>query len=121
MPPPISSGELNSLHILHVFGVMVLLGTVFYACAGAPESRKKLLMWSGIASLLVLLTGGRLWGVLKPTFPQQGWLVVKLVCWLGLSGLGGLAYRRREKACLWLALALVLAVTALAMVYVRPF
>jgi hypothetical protein len=78
-------------------------------------------MWSGIASLLVVVTGGRLWIILKPTLQQEGWLVVKLVCWLGLSALGGLAYRRRERACLWLTLALVLTLTALAMVYVRPF
>jgi hypothetical protein len=121
MPTPISSGELNSLHILHVFGVLVLLGTVFYACAGAPETRKKLLMWSGIASLVVLLTGGRLWMVLKPTFQQQGWLVVKLVCWLGLSAFGGFAYRWRDRACLWLSLSLILTLVALVMVFVRPF
>ncbi len=121
MPSSIPSSELTSLLITHVFGVLVLLGTVFYASAGAPESRKKVLMWSGIASLLVLLTGGRLWMVLKPTFVQQGWLVVKLVCWLGLSAFGGFAYRWRDRACLWLSLSLVLALVALVMVFVRPF
>ncbi|MEI6862422.1 MAG: hypothetical protein WCL04_09245 [Verrucomicrobiota bacterium] len=113
--------ELNGLVILHLFAMLVLVGTTFYACAGAPETRRKVLMWSGIASLLVLLTGGRMWMVLKPTFQQQGWLVVKLVCWLGLSAFAGLAYRRREKACLWIALTLALALTAIAMVRVKPF
>ena len=119
--PSINAHELNALIILHIFAVIVLVGTVFYACAGALETRKKVLMWNGIASLVVLLTGGRLWMVLKPTFQQQGWLVVKFVCWLGVSALAGFAYRRREKAGLWMVLALVLALTAVAMVRVKPF
>jgi hypothetical protein len=111
--------ELNSLHILHVLSAMGLLGTTFYACAGAPETRKKVLMWSGIASLLVVLTGIRLWQGLYHF--SGGWAWVKLVCWLGLSALGGIAYRRREKAGTWIILALALTAIALAMVYVRPF
>ncbi len=115
----LSPHEYNSLRILHVLSVIGLVGTVFYACAGAPETRKKVLMWSGIASLLALLTGFRLWqGAYGLT---GGWAVVKLVCWLGLSAFAGLAYRRRAQAGLWLKLTLVLTATALAMVYVKPF
>jgi hypothetical protein len=117
----INPHEINGLVILHLFAVLVLIGTTFYACAGAPETRKKVLMWSGIATLVVLLTGMRMWMVLKPTFVQQGWLVVKLVCWLGISAFAGLGYRRREKAALWITLTLVLALTAIAMVRVKPF
>jgi len=111
--------ELTSLHLLHVFSAIALVATTFYACAGAPETRKKVLMWSGIASLVVLLTGIRMWQGLYGF--AGGWAVVKLVCWLGLSAFGGLAYRRREQASLWLILTLVLTATALLMVYVRPF
>jgi hypothetical protein len=111
--------ELNALHIVHVFSAIGLVGTTFYACAGAPGTRKKLLMWSGIACLLVFLTGFRLWqGVFHFA---GGWAYVKIVCWLGLSALGGIAYRQREKAGLWIILALALTATALAMVYVKPF
>ncbi|MSU69396.1 MAG: hypothetical protein EXS39_01170 [Opitutaceae bacterium] len=111
--------ELNALHILHVFAAIGLAGTMFYACAGAPETRKKLLIWSGSASLLSLLTGLRLWqGVYHF---GGGWAVVKLLCWLGLSSLGGVAYRQRQKASLWITVTLVLTAVALAMVYVRPF
>ncbi len=115
----LSPHEYNSLRILHVLSVIGLVGTVFYACAGAPETRKKVLMWSGIASLLALLTGFRLWQGAYGL--AGGWAVVKLVCWLGLSAFAGLAYRRRAQAGLWLKLTLVLAATALAMVYVKPF
>ena len=111
--------ELNVLHILHVLSVIVLIATTFYACAGAPETRKKVLMWSGIASLLVLLTGIRLW---QGVYHFSGkWAVVKLVCWLGLSAFAGVAYRKRQKAGLWIGLSLVLTILALAMVYLKPF
>ncbi|MCB1105154.1 MAG: hypothetical protein KDK74_10520 [Cephaloticoccus sp.] len=111
--------ELNSLYILHVLSAISLIGTTFYACAGAPETRKKALMWSGIASLLVVLTGIRMWQGLYGF--AGGWAIVKLVCWLGLSAFGGLAYRKREKASLWLILTVILTAVALVMVYIKPF
>jgi hypothetical protein len=77
------------------------------------------LMWSGIAALLVLLTGVRMWQALYGF--HGAWAVVKLVCWLGLSGIGGMAYRRREKAGLFMIVTLILAVVAVVMVYVKPF
>ena len=111
--------EFATLHILHVFSAIGLVGTIFYACAGAPEKRKKLLLWSGIASLLVFLTGFRLW---QGAFHfAGGWAIVKIVCWLALSALAGIAYRRQGKAGLWITLALGLAAIALVMVYLKPF
>ncbi len=111
--------EFTSLHILHVLSALGLVGTIFYACAGAPERRKKLLMWSGIASLLVFLTGFRMWqGVFHFA---GGWVIVKMVCWLALSALAGIAYRRQAKAGLWITLALALTAVALVMVYLKPF
>jgi hypothetical protein len=46
---------------------------------------------------------------------------VKLVCWLGLSAMVGFAYRRRAQADLFMIIAFALAITAVAMVFVRPF
>ena len=83
-------------------------------------TRKKVLAIAGVATLLVLLTGIRLWMGLYGT-AALGWPWVKLACWLGLSALAGLGYRRRERAGLLMLIALVLATTALAMVYVKPF
>ncbi|MCR6657241.1 MAG: hypothetical protein NVV63_15850 [Opitutus sp.] len=114
-----SSAEYNALHILHVLSVLVMGATVFYAAAGAPETRKKALMWSGIAGVLALLAGVRMWQALYQF--SGGWAVVKLVCWLGLSAFVGLAYKRREKARLWIGLTVVLAAVAVTMVYTRPF
>jgi len=111
--------ELHSLHIIHVLAVIILTGTVFFACAAPAETRKRVLMWSGIASLVVLLTGFRLW---QGLYGLAGiWAIVKMVCWLGISAFSGVAYRRREKAKLWIGLTLALAAIALVMVYVKPF
>ena len=51
----------------------------------------------------------------------MGWVIVKLVCWLGLSALTGLAYRKREKAGTLKLVVLLLAFAALVMVKYRPF
>ncbi|HVU36243.1 MAG TPA: hypothetical protein VHE61_22590 [Opitutaceae bacterium] len=114
-----SPSELNLLHVIHVGSVIALIAYTFYAFAAAPETRKRVMIGTGIASLLVLLTGIRMWqGMFN--FAFMGWVIVKLVCWLGLSALTGMAYRKREKAAMFMTLALVLAVIALVMVYWKP-
>jgi hypothetical protein len=112
--------ELNALHVLHLSGVLVLIGYTFFAFAGPAETRPRVLMITGIASLLVLLTGVRMWqGVLG--FQMLGWIVVKLICWLGLSVIGSVAYRKRELTNSLMVGTLVLAITAVAMAFVKPF
>jgi hypothetical protein len=111
--------ELNTLHIIHVTSAIGLVGATFYAFAGAPETRKKVLTWSGIAALLVFLTGLRLW---QQVFGfAGGWVYVKMFCWLGIAALAGIAYRRREQAGLLIIITLVLVATAVAMAFVKPF
>ncbi len=112
--------EIQILHVLHVAGALVLMGCTFYAFAGGPESRKKTLMWAGIASLVMLLTGLRMWQGLYH-FAPLGWIFVKIVCWLGLSALAGIGYRRRDKVGLLAGLAVLFVVIALIMVYMQPF
>ena len=112
--------ELNVLHLLHVVGLLVLAAYTFFAFAGAPDTRKRVLAITGISSLLVLLTGIRMWQGMFG-FAPLGWIIVKLVCWLGLSALTGVAYRKRDQANLWMTIALVLLVVGVAMVYLKPF
>ena len=107
------------IKILHVAGVFALLGYTFYACAAGIETKKKVMMLSGIAALIVVLTGFAMLGIEHLGFP--GWAIVKLVCWLAISAFGGLAYRRRAQAGLFITLTLIVAIVALVMVYVRPF
>ncbi|HTX66468.1 MAG TPA: hypothetical protein VMD31_11900 [Opitutaceae bacterium] len=115
-----SPTEFSILHLLHVAAAFVLVGYTFYAFAAPPETRKRTMIWTGSAALVMLLTGLRMWQTVY-NFAPAGWLVVKLVCWLGLSALSGIAYRRRAQAGVlsWVALALVL--VAVTMVYLKPF
>lgn len=115
-----SASENNFLHLIHVLGVLVLVGFTFFAFAGPPETRKRVLAITGIATLLVLLTGIRMWQGLF-SFQVMGWVIVKIVCWLGLSGLTGMAYRKRAQANALMVVALVLALVAVSMVYLKPF
>ena len=115
-----SPHELNALHIVHVSAVLVLLAFTFYAFAAAPETRKGVLSITGVAALVVLATGLRMWQGLYG-FASLGWIYVKIVCLLGIAGLVGLAYRRRDRRTLLMLVILALAITAVVMVYTKPF
>ena len=111
--------NLKTYHILHLSSIIVLLGYTFYAFAAPAETRKRIVMITGVAALLALITGFAMLGKLHLGFP--GWIVVKLVCWLGLSVMVSFAYRRRAQADAFMIIAFVLAITAVTMVFVRPF
>ena len=114
-----SLAENNLLHVLHVLGAIVMVGAVLVALVAPAEAKKKTLLWGGIASLVVVLTGVRLW---QGVYHFSGyWPVAKIVCWLGLSALVGVAFRRREAAGVLRIVALGLAALALYLVYFRPF
>jgi ABC-type transport system involved in cytochrome c biogenesis permease subunit len=112
--------EINALHIVHVSAVLTLIAFTFYAFAAPPESRRKVLAITGLAFLIVALTGVRMWQGLYG-FAPLGWVFVKIVCALGITGLVGLAYRRRSQTGLLMAVVLGLAILAIAMVYTKPF
>jgi hypothetical protein len=105
--------------ILHVFSVLVLTGLTFYAFGAPPETRKRVLMFAGIASLLALVAGFGLQAKLKVGWP--GWLFVKMACWLGLSALTGLGYRRRGAVGGLAVGTVALVLVAVVMVYLKPF
>ncbi len=111
--------EYNALHILHVLGAIGMVAATFYAFAAAPETRKRTLMWSGIATLLVLLTGIRMWQALYQF--SGGWAWVKVASWLVLAATTGSAYRKRCCAPKLAWISMGAAAIALVMVYVRPF
>ena len=106
-------------HILHVVSLLTLYGGTFYAFAAPAETRKSTLMITGIASLIMLISGFGLLAKLQLGFPV--WVMVKLVCWLGLSALGGIGYRRRGAVGALKATALGLAAIAVVMVFTKPF
>lgn len=105
--------------IIHVISVLVLTGYTFYAFAAPPESKKKVMIITGVASLLALVGGFGLQAKLQVGWP--GWFVVKMLCWLGLSALAGMGYRRRAQAGALAIAAVVLVVIAVVLVYLKPF
>ena len=106
--------------VIHLVSVIFLVAVTFRAFAApTPESRRSNLMLSGITSLAALVGGFGL--MAKMGYAWDVWVFVKIGCWLALSALAGVAYRKPEatKSLSWLAFALV--VTAVLMVYVvRP-
>ena len=111
----------NYYYLIHVFALFILSAHTFMAFANpAPENRKGTMIITGIASLLVLVSG---MGLLAKLHANQfsGWVIVKIVCWLGLSALAGIAYRRPHLRSTLAFVALALILTALAMVYVVRF
>lgn len=112
--------EYTALHVLHVAAVLILFSFTFYAFAAPVETRKRVLIWTGVANVLILLTGIRMWQALY-AFQPLGWVIVKIVGWLAIAAFAGLAYRRREKAPLWIWLSIIIGVVAVVMVYARPF
>ena len=107
-------------HIVHVLAAFALVGLIFAAFANPlPLLRRKVLGASGVASLLVVIAGFGLAGLLKYGFP--GWIIGKLICWLGLSAIAGIAYRQPKKIPLLAGVTGLLLVAALYLVYFRPF
>ena len=106
--------------ILHVLGAIVLVAMTFAAFAHpVEEQRRKVLSASGVASLITVIAGFGLAGLFKYGFPV--WIIIKIVCWLGLSGIAGMVYRKPEKVPLFAGITVALVIVALTMVYFRPF
>jgi uncharacterized membrane protein SirB2 len=105
-------------YLLHLFSLFVLTAHTFMAFANPdPVNRKRTMMITGIATLLVLVSG---FGLLAKLHNNQfqAWVIVKLVCWLILSGLAGVVYRRPQLRGTLATVALGLILVALFMVYV---
>lgn len=112
--------EYQALHFLHILGGLLLVAYTFYAFAGpAQDTKKKVMIITGIANLLILLSGIRMWQSIWGFQPML-WVIVKIVCWLGLAGFAGVAYRRREKAGTFATISVLLLVVIVAMAYFQP-
>lgn len=106
-------------YVIHVVSVLVLTGYTFYAFAAPAETRRTVMIVTGVASLLALVGGFGLQAKLAVGWP--GWLVIKLLCWLGLSALAGIGYRRRGAAGTLSLVAVSLVILAVVLVYTKPF
>ena len=107
--------------ILHVGSVLIVFGLTFSAFANPTAARKRaLLMGSGIAAVVALVAA---FGLISKVYSNQfqGWMFVKLGVWLAVASLGGIVFRRPQKAGLFAWITAVLGVLAVYMVYARPF
>lgn len=103
-------------YILHIGALFVLAAYTFYAFAAPAETRKRVMIITGIASLIALVGGFGLQAKLGYKLSEP-WLIVKILCWLGLSGLAGMGYRKRGSTGGLALVAIVLVLVALTMVY----
>ena len=115
-----------ALFLLAVSGGLLSLAAgepgkrAFEIAAGPAEAtKKKVMIITGIANLLILLTGVRMWQSLHG-FAPMAWVIVKIVCWLGFAAFAGLAYRRREKVGTYSTVAVLLMTVIVAMAYFQP-
>ncbi len=106
-------------YVLHLASLFVLAAYTFKAFAApTAETRRANMMITGIASVVALVAG---FGLLaKLQLSMAGWVIVKLVCWLGLSGLAGMAHKKGQAGALP-AIAVVLILVAVYCVYYKPF
>jgi hypothetical protein len=110
--------KLQIYQILHVASMVVLTAFTFMAFANPdPKGKKKTMMITGIMSLLMLIGGFGMLAVLKYGFPA--WVLLKIVCWLGVSGMAGMAYRKPEKMGTWKFMSLAFLLVAILTVYLK--
>jgi len=79
-----------------------------------------MMIMTGILSLVILVSAFGMIAV-KDMEYFAGWVIVKIGCWLGLTILGGIVYRRPDKAPAFLGLATLLVLVAVFMVTFQPF
>ena len=108
-------------YVVHVLSVILLFAFTFSAFADPrPERRKRMLMLTGILSLIVLVAG---WGLIEKLYARHiyGWMVIKLLAWLGVSALTGIVFRRPTKAAVFGWIAALLGAIAVYAVYMKPW
>ncbi len=111
--------------LIHVFSILLLSGSIFYIAANPQKHKKaKMMAINGIVGLIALVGAFGLIAKLNTAAPQvysytAGWVIVKLVVWLFLMALAGMAYKK-PKGFVLSSLIVSLGV-ALYMVYFKPF
>lgn len=108
--------KLHIYQVLHVASMVLMTGFLFQAFANPdPKNKKKSSILIGILGLLMLVGGFGLVAVQQVGFPW--WVIVKLVCWLGLVAMSGLACRKPERIPILTGAAIALILAAITAVY----
>lgn len=107
--------------VLHILSLIVLTAQTFMAFANPlPENRKRTMIITGVAGLLMFISGFGMLTVNKIPFAATPWIWVKMVCWLGVSAMAGLAYRKAHLRGTLSVVTMALLAVAIVMVYFRP-
>lgn len=107
--------------LLHILSLIVLIAHTFMAFANPlPENKKRTMIITGIAALLLFISGFGMLTLNKVPF-MTGWVIVKLVCLIGFSALAGFAFRKPHLRGMLSAIAMVILAAGVFMVYFRPF
>jgi len=108
-------------YFVHVLSLILLFSFTFKAFAAPrPENKSKVMMVTGICSLLALIAGFGLLAKLSYSM-TAGWVIVKLVAWLGVAALSGMAFKHPNKVGTYGLIATVLGAAAVYAVYFKPF
>lgn len=115
------------LQLIHWLGITLVVlafgGVLLFTLSGGKRDnapRKRIAITHGVGLLLALIGGFGMVGRAGIAFPFPGWLWCKLVIWLALGGLLGLAYRRESAKMLWFVVPLLVLIAGF-MALVRPF
>jgi uncharacterized membrane protein SirB2 len=107
--------------LLHVLSLIVLTAQTFMAFANPlPENRKRTMIITGVATLLMFVSGFGMLTLNKIPFASTPWIWVKTACWLGVSAMAGLAYRKAHLRATLSVVTMALLAVAITMVYFRP-
>jgi len=110
--------KLHIYQVLHVASMVLMSGFLFQAFANPdPRNKKKSGILIGSLALLMLVGGFGLVATLHVGFPW--WVILKLVCWLGLVAISGLGYRKPERIPFLTGVAIALILIAITTVYFR--
>ncbi|MBD5782630.1 hypothetical protein IEN85_24245 [Pelagicoccus sp. NFK12] len=105
--------------LIHVFSILMLSGSIFYIAANPQKHKKaKMMAINGIVGLVALVGAFGLIAKLGYSY-TAGWIIVKLVAWLFLMALAGMAYKKPKGFVL--SGLIVASGLALYMVYFKPF
>jgi len=107
--------------VLHLLSLIVLTAQTFMAFANPlPENRKRTMIITGIAALLMFISGFGMLTINKIPFASTPWIWVKTACWLGVSAMAGMAYRKAHLRGALSVVTMALIGVAIVMVYFRP-
>ena len=110
---------LQVYQLMHVASGFLLVALTFQAFAAPDEARRRATMIATGVLALLMLTGG--FGLLaRMQYDWAPWIFIKIGCWLVVSAMAGLAFRRPHLAKQLTLVTTAVVLLAVWTVYVKP-